>query len=201
MQVNTITGGRNAFNAMLYNVPDNNTLTWLNNNMSRAKEVLSGVADHMVNASINMYNKINSNASINAAKALISEQGGHINPYVIYSVDYNNIVNANMIMQQYIMSNPIVQELYVNNMCYGFEETYYNEQPGVYGEDRYEYQRVMDGVLHEDGDHMSISHYTNTSDTELNIYDQYSILESWQHAENMILNTANDPTDPDRGKL
>jgi len=201
VQVNVVNGGRDSFNTMLYNVPDNNTLAWLNNNMCRAKEVLSGVADHVVAAGVNMYNRINSNSAINAAKALIADQGGHINPYVIYSMDYNSMGNANMIMQQYVMANPMVQELYADNMCYGFEETYYDPQPGVYGEDRYDYQRVMDGVLVPDEEHTSVSYYSNTDDTEINVSDQYAILETWQHVENMLLNGKIDPTDPDGGRL
>jgi len=196
MQVNVIQGGRDAFNAMLYNVPAPGTLNWLNNNINHAREVLGGVASSLVDASVNLYNRVNNDASINAAKSLVASQGGHVSPYAIYGLDYTNMNSANYIMQQYIMCNPMVQEQYVDNICNGFEETYYDEQPGVVGEDRYGYQRVMDGVLYVDGEHMSINHYSNVDDTELSVSDQFIMLETWAHAEAMILN-GDDPTDPD----
>jgi len=202
MRVNVVDGGRDAFNTMLYNIPDNNTLNWLNNSMSTAREALTGIADHMVNAASDLYNRVNSNAAINAAKSLVANVGRHDNPYMIYGLQDDTVCNANYIMQQYVMANPQVQELYQNNMCYGFEESYYNPEPDVHGEDRYDYQRVMDGVLYEDNEHdeMVINHYSNTDEVEISTGDQHVILDSWAHVENMILNGI-DPTDPDGGKL
>jgi len=200
MQVNTIDGGRNAFNAMLYNAPNNNTLSWINNNLNRAKEALSGIGDSLIDASVRLYNKVNSNAAINAAKALVTEQGGHTNQYMIYGLDYDNMNTANYVMQQYIIANPIVNDLYENNMCHGFEETYYNSEPGVYGTDRLDYRRVVDGVVMEEGDHLVINHYSSLDDIVLDDYDKHLILNTWQQAEQLVL-CGIDPTDPDRGEL
>jgi len=195
MQVNVVRGGRSAFNAMLCNVPDQSTLNWLSNNINHARDVLGNVVGGLVDASVNLYNKVNGDAVINAAKALVSSQGGHISPYAIYGLDYTNMGTANYTMQQYIMCNPMVQEQYIDNICNGFEETYYDEQPGITGEDRYGYQRVMDGVLYEDGDYMAINHYSNVDDVDIPVSDQFMILETWAHAEVMILN-GEDPTEP-----
>jgi len=200
MNVNVVDGGRAAFNSLLYNVPCQNTINWLNNNINTATEALKGVADNLVDASVNLYNRVNSNAAINAAKALVSEAGGHINPYVIYGLNMGSIPQANFIMQQYIMANPLVQDLYHDNMCIGFEETYFDTEPGIQGKDRFDYQRVDDGVLYECGDHMAVNYYSNSDETEISIIDQHLILDSWGHVEAMLLN-GNDPTDPDGGEL
>ena len=196
MQVNVIDGGRSAFNAMMYDTPGANTVNWLSSNISRARELLTGVADNLVDATVNMYNKVNSDGAINMAKSIISSQGGNCNQYTIYALNAETLPNANYIMQQYVMANPMVQDLYRDNMCHGYEETYYNAEPDVYGTDRMDYQRVMDGVLHEDGDVMTIHHYSNSDDVELSDSDRFLILESWKQAECMILNDI-DPTDPD----
>jgi len=200
MVVNTVDGGRQAFNSLLYNVPDTNTLTWLNNNINKAREVLTGVADNLISATENLYNKVNSNVVINAAKALVAGHGGHTNHHTIYALDYSNMGSANYIMQQYIMANPKVQELYQDNLCYGFEETYYNPEPDVVGVDRLDYQRVMDGVVYEGEDGLYINHYSNTDDIELTLSDQHDVLDTWQHVEHMLL-SSDDPTDPDMGTL
>jgi len=195
MIVNTIQGGRSAFNTMLYNVPDSNTLNWLNSNMNRAKAALTGIADGLVDTTVSLYNKVNGNACINAAKALVTDMGGHTNQYMIYGLNAENMTSANFVMQQYIMANPVVQGMYADNLCHGFEETYYNTQPGVTGEDRLDYQRVMDGVMHVEGDDMVVRHYSNTDDVELPTVDKFLVLETWEHLECMLLNDM-DPTDP-----
>jgi len=201
MNVNVVNGGRQAFNTMLYNVPDNNTLQWLNRSINYAKDALTGVADNLVDASVDLYNRVNSNSIINAAKALVSEQGGHANQYAIYSLDSNNMGDANYIMQQYIMANLEVQRLYQNNMCYGFEETYYNPEPDVFGKERLDYQRVMDGILYETETGLAVTHYSNGEDAdELHVRDKHLILDTWAHTENMILNGI-DPSDPDNNEL
>jgi len=196
MQVRTIDGGRDAFNALLYNTPTAGTLDWLNNNINRARETLGGVADHLVEATTRLYNKVNSNAVLNAAKSLIAEQGGSIDQYALYELDYGTIRNANYMMQQYVMTNPIVNERYHDNMCHGYEETYYDAEPGVVGKDRLDYQRVMDGVLQFDNDGNGyVQHYSNEDEAELCISDKFNILRSWEVAENMLLREE-DPTDP-----
>ena len=200
MQVNVVSGGRDAFNALLYSTPNNSTLNWLNNNINRAREALTGVADHLVDATVNLYNKVNSDGMINAAKALVATHGSHTNEYMIYSVSPEHLGEANYIMQQYIMCNPKVQELYVDNLCYGFEETYYDPEPDLHGEDRDDYRRVMDGVVQFEGDDAYIMHYSSCDETEISTADKFAILETWQHVENLIL-CGKDPTDPEMGEL
>lgn len=200
MNVNVVRGGRGSFNALLYNVPDNNTLNWINNNMNKAREALVGVGDTLMNTASMLYNKVNSNAAINSAKAMVSSQGDHGNQYMVYGLGYDNMGSANYIMQQYIMANPVVNKLYQDNMCNGFEETYYNPEPDVYGTDRLDYRRVMDGVLTEEDGCMVINHYSSTDDVELEPYDKWAILSTWAQAEQLILNDI-DPTDPEGGEL
>jgi len=201
LQVNVVNGGRDAFNALLYPTHDPGTMSWLNNNVNRAREVLTGVADNLVAASVNLYNRVNSDAVVNAAKALVGSQGGAINQYAIYGLDYNSMCSANYIMQQYIMANPMVQTMVDDNLCNGFEETYYDSEPGTRGVDRLDYQRVMDGVVQEGDDDLYIMHYSSTDEVELSIHDQHLIIDSWEQAENMILNMSLDPTDPDGNEL
>jgi len=163
--------------------------------MNRARDALSGIADGLVDSTVSLYNKVNGNACINAAKALVTDMGGHTNQYMVYGLNAENMTSANFVMQQYIMANPVVQDMYADNLCHGFEETYYNTQPGVAGDDRFDYQRVIDGVMHVEGDDMVVRHYSNTDDVELPTVDKFLILETWEHLECMLLNDV-DPTDP-----
>ena len=203
MQATVVDGGRNAFNSLVYNAPDQNTLAWLSNNINQARETLGNIASNLVDTTVQLYNNFNSDVVLNAAKGLLSTYTDGVNDHTIYSVGYDQLCSANYIMQQYVMANPVVQELVADNMCVGYETTYYDKELGISGRDRCDFQRVDDGVLHmsDTNDECYINYYSNTDDEpELPIWDKFSVLETWEQAELMVLN-GSDPTDPDGGEL
>ena len=203
MQATVVSGGQNAFNSLVYNAPDQGTLAWLGNNINRARETLSTVAGNLVDTTMQLYNSFNSDAVLNAAKGLLGTYTDGVNDHTVYSIGYEELCNANYIMQQYIMANPVVQGMVTDNMCVGYETTYFDKELGNTGSDRYDFQRVDDGVLHtsDTTDDCYINYYSNTDDEpELPVWDKFSILETWEQAELMVLNGV-DPTDPDGGKL
>lgn len=203
MQVNVIRGGEAAANALIYPPPDNNLLTYLNNNIQSAIESTANLSNHFVQSVKGMYEKFNNSAVLNAGRALLYSTGTHFNQNVIFPLNNGNMVTANLIMQQYIMAHPEVNHLNHQNMCYGFQDTYFNYEPEVYGKDRMDYQRVMDGVLqiNEEGEDGYIMYYSNGDiQDELHPMDKLSILDTWSELEYMIAN-GDDPTDPDGGSL
>jgi len=202
MQVNVIPGGADAFNALIYRPPDERLLDYFHQNMQRAVDTFSGVADNFVNTVTNLYDRYNNSALINATKALIHGTGMHAGQDVIYPLDETHIPEANLMMQHYIMANPNVRELYDKNMCHGFQETYIDYEPDNTGKERYDYQRVMDGVLQfeEDGSGY-VEYYSNEDYYEpLDILDKSAILETWNAVNNLIYDDI-DPTSPDGEEL
>lgn len=203
MVVNVIQGGEQGFNAMIYKQPDQNLLNYLQDNISHAATAFGGMANSFMDQARNMYEKFNNSAVINASKALMMNVGTHLNQNTIYHIDQNNIGASNMMMQHYIMAHPEVDKLYQKNMCYGFQDTYYDLEPDNSGEDRYAYQRVMTGVLQfeKNGDGY-INHYSNDDyyEEELCMMDKFSVLDTWSTVANMLANGI-DPTDPDLNEL
>jgi len=204
MRINVIDGGDNALNAMLYPPPDERLLNYFQDNLARAVDTFTGISDSFVSNVSAMYDQFNNSALLNATKALIHGTGGHVNQDVVYPVEMYQMGEANLAMQQYIIANPVVNKLYNDNMCNGFEDTYYDYEPGVTGKERYDYQRVMDGVVQfeDDNDDAFIMHYSNDDYVEspLNAMDKFAILETWQNVEMLIYQDI-DPTDPDMGDL
>ena len=203
MVVEHIHGGEQAFEAMLYKPHDENVLSYINNGIAAAADVLGGVGSQFIDKAVTMYNQFNNSALINATKAFIYGTGKHMSQDMVYPLYENNIHEANLIMQRYIMANPVVSNMYKKNMCDGWNETFFNQQPEAYGKDRYDYMRVMDGILqHEDdtGD-AYIMHYTTDDDEpDLDTFDKFAILDTWHAAEQLIYQDI-DPTSPIRESL
>lgn len=201
MQVNVIRGGDAAFNALLYPPPDQNFLTYLQNNIQTAADAVSGMGTAFVDTVKSMYNRYNSTEAINASKALLHSTGTHFNQNVIYPVGYDNFTTANLLMQRYIMSEPSVSELYRDNMCYGYQETFYDNEPGTYGKERTDYRNVMDGVMEFEEDQAVFKYYSHSSEEpDLDTLDKLSILDTWDNAIRLI-EEGIDPTDLEGGEL
>lgn len=201
MQVNVVRGGDAAFNALLYPPPDQNFLTYLQNNIQSAAESVVGIGTAFMDNVKNMYNRYNSTEAINASKALLQSTGTHFNQNVIYPVGYDNFNTANMIMQRYVMAEPSISEMYRDNMCYGYQETFYDMEPDSYGVERTDYRRVMDGVMDFEDDHAVFKYYSQSSDEpDLDTLDKISILDTWDNALRLI-DEGIDPTSPDLDDL
>ena len=206
MVVEHINGGEQAFEAMLYKPHSESTLSYINNNIAAAADALGSAGSRFIDKSISLYNQFNNSALINATKAFIYGTGTHMSQDMIYPLYENNMHEANLVMQRYIMANPVVSNMHKKNMCDGWSETFFNQQPDAYGKDRYDYMRVMDGILqHEDNEEEEgdayIMHYTTDDDEEdLDTFDKFAILDTWHAAEQLIYQDI-DPTSSIRESL
>lgn len=209
MQVRTVQGGTDALNALVYPQPDPTFLQYLDNNLQYAKEKLGGIATGFVDTVNTLYNKYNGEAILNAGKMLLQNVGGHMNQNVIYPVSYEQLGNANYVMQRYIMAEPTVNKLYQTNSCMGFDQTYVDYEPDNVGKERLDYRNVMNGVLDFDNDEGVIRYYSHDDEdiyTELNKYgeldvlDKFSILETWDNVAYAIAGDI-DPTSYDMDEL
>jgi len=204
MQVRTIAGGEGGLAALLYKQRPPELLQYIQNNIQEGADALGTIGDNFVNQAKLMYDKFNNSALINASKALLYSTGMHFSQDVIMPVAYDNLGGANLIMQQYIMAQPDINQLYQDNMCSGYDGVYYDMEPGITGTDRYDYRRVMDGVVQYDDDHNGeayIMHYSqDDGQEELDIMDRSAILDTWANVKNALIKGI-DPTDPNMDML
>lgn len=201
MRVNVINGGDQAFSALVYTPPSTEVLNYFQNNLTKASELLGAAGHRFMDNAYQMYDKFNSSAVINAGKALLMNVGSHLNQQAIYYVDQSHMANANLMMQSYIIANPVMNNLYQKDMSYGFQDTYYDLEPDNKGVERYDYQRVMDGVLTFDKEGLGIvTSYHNSDEIELDMMEKITILDTWQQVEYMIA-CGVDPSDPEQGDL
>lgn len=136
-----------------------------------------------------IYNQINDTAAVRAAKAALRMAKGITRPNVISPLlTLEDVRSAQPIMQRYIMACPEIRELYNNQRCDGYSDTYIDAFPGAIGETHYDYWKVMSGIINEYVDEngedtwkVNIYGYDlEPNDTELTFDDKVDILSTWE---------------------
>lgn len=195
VEVNVIRGGDDMANALIYKPMTQQMRDYLSNQMESTLASINNVSERFVNTVRGLYNRFNSDEAINRAKLAMYSAGIHFSQDVIYPVRYDTYPSINLTMQSYVMANPEVNALHRKNKCHGFQETYIDAEPNTYGTDRFDYQRVMDGVLQfEPTGEGYFSHYSNNDSVdELSTWEKLSILETWDVVARLIAE-GKDPT-------
>lgn len=197
IKANIVRGGEAMENALLFQQPSQAMINYIQENLQPIYDAGSNYSQLFKDNVQNMYNANLSQDALLNAQILLSQAGTALGENAIVELTPDQIPYANFKMQQYIMACPQIQEKYKRNLCHGFQETYYNPEPDTYGEDRRDYQRVMDGIMQydENGEGYVMYYSTDDDEEELTFYQKVSILNTWHNVKN-LLSTGKDPTDP-----
>lgn len=131
----------------------------------------------------------------NAAEQLISNAMNNVRglfmPDVIYSFrDARDMQIAKPRMQEYIMAQPDVRELYHKRLCDGYSDTYVDPAPGVIGVGHEAYEHVMSGVVQFNDEGFQITHHSRAWADEdarhLSDIQQAGILYMYQEMKKII---------------
>lgn len=191
IQVPVVQGGEFAAKALMYKPPSNEVMNYLNTKLDNIMTYTQGLSDRFKNTVQSLYQQAYNSDIINAAKRYLSQSDYALQQDMIYTVPYDRCHEANLIMQQYIMAEPTLNNLYRKNMCHGFQGTYFDPEPGTFGKNRMDYQRVMSGVLQfektdDDKELAYINYYSNTDEIELTHSERTAILDTWHEVARMI---------------
>jgi len=200
MKARIISGGKDAFAALVYPPPSQQMVQYVNERLSNVMNTASNYSNQFIDDLKSLYNRYGSAQAINNSKALMYQAGTHLSEDVIMPYSVDNLGDANLIMQRYIMSNPVISELDRKGLCFGFADTYINLEPDTYGEERLDYQTVMDGVYDITKDTIKRYYRTDMSEFRMPELDRQIILDTWDNIAISIMNSI-DPTDPDKGVL
>lgn len=202
--VTVLKGGDDVANALIYKPLSGVNMAYLQDQLQSTYANIRNIGERFVGAVKSMFNNEHSEEKLNRARMALYSAGVHFDQNMIHPVTYNNYSNMNLLMQRYVMSQPDVNAMYKKNKCYGFQETYVDPEPGIYGEERTDYRRVMDGMLQFEKDDEGLGyfmHYSDTSDADdLSTLDKMSVLQTWDVAAR-LLSEGLDPTHPDKEEL
>lgn len=198
-----------SFDYMLF--PDQNPQNqlYIQQQLSQFSASLTDVGRKFVEASRAIYDKINDSNAIRLAKAAIRMTKGLFHPNsIVYLNTIEDIRNAQPVMQRYIMAEPTIREIYHQQRCDGYSDTYADIEPGSLRDDHYDYRRVMDHVIQDtvnsDGEYewvaKSFLEELRPGDKDLTHDEKCDILSTWEVMQAFI-SAGKDPTNIFEGDL
>lgn len=202
-------GGVADFNALMYGPKHPGTMQFLQNQVQQISDFSTTLTDagrgFVANAR-RLYDELHSDEALRLARAAVRRIGNVFQRDEIKSIwELAQLQNAPLTMQRWIMAEPTVRELYHQQRCDGYSDTYVDMYPGEVKDAHYDYRRVMNGVVTEDSD--GASKFTIfldelvEGDRELTFDEKIDILNTWDIVSSLIKEGSDDPTSPWGGKL
>lgn len=210
IQVNSITAEDPSwFNHIV--CPENNyeTQNYLKEQLNRNCDGFSDITRKFFEESKTLYNNLKNSRALNTAKSAIKYAKGLFHPNTILELDsIEALRSAQAVMQRYVMAEPTIRKMYHEQRCDGFSDTYVDLSPKDIGDNHYDYQRVMQGiVVDEVDDEGNVESYFNnysevelSKESELVFEDQIRILNTWEVMK-LYISKNEDPTNIVGGDL
>lgn len=198
MQV--IVGGQAEFNGLVYGDKHPGTTRFLQNQLNMGfSDTLTDFGKQMFSSIHSLYEKFNGENALRLAKAARRKVTGLFQQDVIKPLwTLEEIQQATLSMQRWVMAHPELRKLYHQQRCDGYSNTYLDMQPDAIGEKHYDYRRVMDGLVQEDEDGtMQITYYYDDvpdDDVQLTLSDKVDIINTWDMISRYLKYTDDDPT-------
>lgn len=210
--VQVVSGGSREFNMLLGGEPHPNTVQYLRNQMSQLGSNAAFAASTWFNNVRESYDRFASDTALRIARTAISSVKSYFQGNVIRPLrSVSELQQAPVVMQRYLMANPVVREMYHDNRCDGYSQTYIDMEPKAIGEDHYDYRRVMNGIVtdlpvsEEDPEgSWKVSVYMDElkeGDRELILIDQDIIISCWERQRMSLAVLMDDTTSQTGGSL
>lgn len=201
-----INGGSDAFNALAYPESNVSNLKYIEHQFVQPLyHTLSDAAKDFMAGSRRVYEDAMNSEIGRMARNAIKRGKDLFRADQIWPLDsLEEIRAAKPVMQRWCMAQPDLKQLYTQNRCEGWAETYRPISPDTFGKEDYDYRRVMTGILITDEESWGWSHYLDPiveGDRELRHDEKIDIIDhAWVEVLAAIY-AGEDPSSPDGEKL
>lgn len=202
MQINVIpVGSVESFDYLLYGEQNPVNSGYFQNQIQNFSSTLNDVGRRFIEGSREVYARINDSEVARLARLAVSKVKNIFHPNSIVPLEtLDELRVCQPMMQRYMMANPVIRQLYHEQRCDGYSDSYVDLHPKQVGKDHYDYRRVMNGMIQDtvvDGqDSWSVTCWlddTIEGDRELLFSEKSHILSSWELAE-LFIAQGTDPT-------
>lgn len=196
-----------VFNSILFGEQHPANINYFRNQLEKLNNIIptSEISAKVFSNVENLYNRFNSDEVNRLTKAALRGAAGLFLPNQIqYLNTIGNLQNAPVVMQRWIMANPIVREQYHKQKCEGYGDSYVDMEPNSIGIDHYDYRRVNTGIIKEtETGWMCTTHFDELkeNDRPLDVLEKDDILNTWDIIEMFMRAKHEDPTSPWNNKL
>lgn len=202
-------GDTSSFDYLIF--PNQNPANQISiqNQLQQFSQTLTDTGRKFLEASATIYQQIHDSDVARMARAALRSAKGIFHPNQIMDLEtLEELQSAQVMMQRYIMAQPDIRGLYNAQRCDGYSDTYVDIDPGAILDSHYDYRRVMDTVIQEEGEGESYSWFTRMycedlleGDRELDFEERVSILGTWDVLKMFVQAGKEDPTNAWGGNL
>lgn len=191
-------GGADMFNALAHSMPHPNTVNYLQSQLNQPVQAINDASQQFIQQANEAYERFASSDSMRLARAAVRMVGNAWEMDTIRPMhDIGEIQQAKPTMQRWVMALPDIRKLYHQQQCDGYGETYRDIDPGMSGEQQYDYRRVMDGFVEVTDDGWEATQYFEDlieGDRDLLLEEQSDIMSTWSRVRQAIHERDEDPT-------
>ena len=189
--------------SVLFGQPTQSTVNFFEQVKERISQKAHVFKEDFIQTSNEIFDSVYSARALELTRAAINKAGALFDADIIkqlHTLSEFQVAKPTMIRN--IMANPLVREKFIDGRCEGYgKDLYFDRQPGVVGENHYDYRRIMDGVVqhNEETGETFVRHYTeelHEGDEPLSAGQKFDILKSWTNVEYLMSLAAKDPTSP-----
>ena len=179
-----------ALDHVLYGDKSQVVANYLSNQLLNLPPAFNDLSQRVYGAIQNSYNFVTDKLTQYGILNQLQEAGvqGVANYYTgLYS--FQQLQEANLTMQRWVMSHPDVRSLYLAQNIDGYSESYNNVFGNGIGAEDYNYRRVMDGVPYDHDTSFSVTHYVEdllSGDRELDHHEKSLILHTYDTIDWLI---------------
>ena len=199
MQIYT-NGGADMFDAMCGGYPSQSGLHQLRQYYQQTMQSLDNGFRQFVEQSHDAYRAIDESHAMQLLRNVSSKVRDIWAAGVRPLESLEEFQTADKYSQRWVMANPVIRELYVNEECEGYAGSYENIQGDAIGRAQHDWRRVMTGVLTIPEEGVPYREfYIDTAafdDVVLSTSAQFDILSNWDRLEKIVELGEEDPTSP-----
>lgn len=191
--------GAMDFEALVYGKPHPSTLQFMQNSIANVTQTVSAASQAFYQKAQDVYEFFNGHEAMRRARAAVNKAGHAFTADdVRYLQSLASIQNAKPQMTRFIMSEPVVRQMWLDQQIEGYDGQYLDTEPGCIGDTHTEYARTMQGMI-VDGDD-GVSHYSlyygleHPDELELDIEEQVDIMNTWDRVRHYLDRGEQDPT-------
>lgn len=199
----TITVGDTSLaDISMFAVPQAQTFQYFSNLATNFMDTVGGYKDIFMSQLSTAFAPINYHTVAQEAAMLNIKNDSKWQLDVIVPLfEIEHIQNATPTMIRWIMANPDIRKLHLQQSCSAYDGAYQDLHPTGVGQSHYDYRRVTNGVWLEvdDGKAMQATIYEeciHSDMDQLDLQQQAAILSTWSHVSHHVGLFDKDPTSP-----
>lgn len=194
-----IEGGALAFNELAYAPRDQSTIEYLKESAMNLSQNLTDTGRMFMDTTRQQWSHFFGDNALRAARAAVRTVQTMWDSDVIKQLTtIAQMQHAPVVMQRYIMANPVIRGMYLAQQLDGYSDTYQNIHGSDIGHAHYDYRRMMNGIVEEreDGGWEAWTFFDELleGDHELTFDQQGELIDSCSNIIREIRKRRDDPT-------